>query len=105
MAIAGAVFAAAVLPVAVLDFRAFWSDVVLYNAGMDPHERSPVGGLPGITRDVLAARERIVFQWCRDRGVPVAFVLAGGYLGPGLDERGLTDLHRLTVSAAQAIFA
>jgi acetoin utilization deacetylase AcuC-like enzyme len=79
-------------------------DVVLYNAGMDPHERSPVGGLPGITREVLEARERIVFQWCRDRGVPIAFVLAGGYMGPGLDERGLTDLHRLTVSAAQATF-
>ena len=27
-------------------------------------------------------------------------VLAGGYLGPGLDADGLVDLHRLTVSAA-----
>ena len=79
--------------------------MVLYNAGMDPHERSPVGGLPGITRDVLDVRERIVFQWCRDRGAPVAFVLAGGYLGQGLDERGLTDLHRLTVGAARSAFA
>lgn len=45
-------------------------------------------------------RERLVFDWCRRRGIPIAFVLAGGYLGPGLDESGLVALHRLTLSAA-----
>jgi acetoin utilization deacetylase AcuC-like enzyme len=77
-------------------------DLVLYNAGMDPHERCPVGGLPGITRDILDLRERIVFQWCRYRGFPVAFVLAGGFLGDGLDMVGLVGLHRLTLRAAAA---
>lgn len=88
-----------------LPHRAPPFDVCLYNAGMDPHERSPVGGLPGITHELLAAREQLVFQWCRERGVPVAFVLAGGYLGPGLDERGLADLHRLTLMSASSIAA
>src|SRR5688572_20961778 len=88
-----------------LPHRAPPFDVCLYNAGMDPHERSPVGGLPGITHELLEARERLVFQWCRERGVPVAFVLAGGYLGNGLDERGLTGLHRLTMSSAVALAA
>jgi hypothetical protein len=32
--------------------------------------------------------------------LPIAFVLAGGYLGRRLDEEGLVDLHRLTLSAA-----
>jgi acetoin utilization deacetylase AcuC-like enzyme len=72
----------------------------LYNAGMDPYEGCPTGGMPGITREMLAARERMVFDWCRGRGLPIAFVPAGGYVGPRLDERGLVDLHRLTLSVA-----
>ncbi len=72
----------------------------LYNAGMDPYEGCSTGGKPGITREVLAARERMVFEWCMRRGLPITFVLAGGYVGPGLDERGLVGLHRLTLSFA-----
>jgi acetoin utilization deacetylase AcuC-like enzyme len=74
----------------------------LYNAGMDPHEDCAIGGLPGITAEVLAERERRLFAWCRSRSIPAAFVLAGGYIGPSLDERGLVRLHRLTVSAASS---
>jgi len=73
---------------------------VLYNAGMDPFEGCAVGGLAGITQEVLAARERLVFDWCRRERVPVAFVLAGGYIGPGLDVSELVALHRLTIEAA-----
>jgi acetoin utilization deacetylase AcuC-like enzyme len=72
----------------------------LYNAGMDPFQGCSTGGLTGITREVLAARERLVFDWCRHQELPVAFVIAGGYLGPGLDEQGLVGLHRFTLSAA-----
>lgn len=75
-------------------------DLCLYNAGMDPHEGSAVGGLPGITSDLLFARERLVFDWCRRRRLAVAFVLAGGYLGPRLDRDGLVRLHRATLAAA-----
>jgi acetoin utilization deacetylase AcuC-like enzyme len=75
-------------------------DLCIYNAGMDPSEDCSTGGLIGITRDTLAERERIVFEWCGARRLPIAFVLAGGYIGPRLDERGLVELHRLTLSAA-----
>jgi acetoin utilization deacetylase AcuC-like enzyme len=75
-------------------------DLLIYNAGMDPYENVPIGGLAGITKDVIAERERIVFDWAGSRGIPTAFVLAGGYLGPKLDEAGLVDLHRLTIDAA-----
>jgi len=71
-----------------------------YYAGMDPHEDCPTGGTPGITRDVLAAREKMVFEWCRGRQLPIAFALAGGYIGPRLDVAGLVELHRLTLAAA-----
>jgi acetoin utilization deacetylase AcuC-like enzyme len=77
-------------------------DLCLYNAGMDPHEGGRVGGLPGIDHDMLARREELVFSWCRKKKLPVAFVLAGGYLGSGLDQAGLVALHRLTLAAASA---
>ncbi|QDT70996.1 arginase family protein [Lacipirellula limnantheis] len=75
-------------------------DLCVYNAGMDPFEDCPTGGQAGITRQTLAAREAMVFEWCDRRRLPIAFVLAGGYLGPSLDECGLVSLHRLTLSAA-----
>ena len=77
-------------------------DLCLYNAGMDPFEGCGIGGLTGITSEMLLARERLVFDWCRERELPIAFVLAGGYVGGRLDEQGLVDLHRLTLSAATA---
>jgi acetoin utilization deacetylase AcuC-like enzyme len=75
-------------------------DLCLYNAGMDPFEGCPDGGLKGVTRDVLAAREQLVFNWCHTQGLAIAFMLAGGYIGEQLDAPGLVDLHRLTLSAA-----
>lgn len=77
-------------------------DLCLYNAGMDPYEHCPMGGLSGMTREILEERERLVFDWCHERNLPVAFVIAGGYIGRRLGERGLTDLHRLTILNAAA---
>src|SRR5437870_1164167 len=51
-------------------------DLCLYNAGMDPFEACPIGGLRGITREVLSTREMAVFSWCRSWGIPMAFVIA-----------------------------
>jgi acetoin utilization deacetylase AcuC-like enzyme len=78
-------------------------DLCLYNAGMDPFEGCSMGGRPGITTAVLARREEMVFDWCRARQMPVAFVMAGGYVGPDLDREGLVDLHRLTLSCAEGL--
>ena len=77
-------------------------DLCLYNAGMDPYEGCDIGGLPGITSEMLFAREQLVFDWCRERELAVAFVLAGGYTGDRLTEKGLVNLPRLTLSAATA---
>ena len=75
-------------------------DLVIYNAGMDPYEGCAVGGLRGMTKGVLAERERTVFEWARSEGLPVAFVLAGGYTGSAVTQDELVALHRLTISAA-----
>lgn len=75
-------------------------DLCLYNAGMDPSEKCQTGGLRGIDDAMLAEREELVFSWCTERKIPVAFVLAGGYSGGALNEAGLVELHRLTLAAA-----
>ena len=72
-------------------------DVVIYNAGMDPHEDCRIGGVPGITTNTLRQREEIVFQWANENGIPVAYVFAGGYQGGRLSEDELVDLHRITI--------
>lgn len=73
----------------------------IYNAGMDPHEDCPDGALSGIRDEHLREREELVFAWCQERGLPVAFVIAGGYVRPpGMDETRLVELHRLTLAAA-----
>jgi acetoin utilization deacetylase AcuC-like enzyme len=77
-------------------------DICLYNAGMDPFWGCPIGGMRGVTQKLLRDREVAVFSWCRMRGVPIAFVLAGGYLGPDLNREGLIALHRFTLEAACA---
>ena len=71
---------------------------LVYNAGMDPFEGCGIGGLPGITREVLQRREKLVADWCRENSVPVLYVLAGGYEGPNLDLEGVARLHLLTIS-------
>jgi acetoin utilization deacetylase AcuC-like enzyme len=75
-------------------------DLCLYNAGMDPDARCSIGGLAGIDASLLARREQTVFDWCRARNLPVAFVLAGGYIGRELDVLSLVELHRLTLMVA-----
>jgi hypothetical protein len=46
-AAAALVFAAVVVPVAALDFRAFWRDIVVYNVGLPGGDNYPLGGTPG----------------------------------------------------------
>jgi acetoin utilization deacetylase AcuC-like enzyme len=75
-------------------------DLCIYNAGMDPHEDCEIGHLKGITTPLLRRRERMVFRWAANAGVPVAFVAAGGYSGGRLSREALVDLHRMTIAEA-----
>ena len=55
-------------------------DVVLYQAGADPHVDDPLGG--DLTTGQLRDRDRLVFTSLRALGIPVAWNLAGGYQEP-----------------------
>lgn len=63
------------LPQTLKDFS---PDLVFYNAGVDPHEHDRLGRL-SLTDDGLRQRDRRVFTFFRDRGVPVTAVIGGGY--------------------------
>lgn len=77
-------------------------DVLIYNAGMDPHQRA--GGAQGITTAVIAEREQLVFDWAASHRMPVAFVLAGGYAGVDFTLDDVADLHVLTITKGAAAF-
>jgi acetoin utilization deacetylase AcuC-like enzyme len=53
-------------------------DLVFYLAGADPYGDDRFGRL-ALSLDGLRARDRLVFDGCRRRGLPVVLTLAGGY--------------------------
>ena len=53
---------------------------MLYQAGADPHIGDPLGGF--LTTAQLAQRDWRVFHGLRERKIPVAWNLAGGYQKP-----------------------
>jgi acetoin utilization deacetylase AcuC-like enzyme len=70
-------------------------DIVLYQAGADPHVDDPLGGF--LTTLQLAERDRKVFSGLRERNIPVAWDLAGGYQTP---LQKVIDIHVNTFEAA-----
>jgi acetoin utilization deacetylase AcuC-like enzyme len=68
-------------------------DLVLYLAGADPHEGDALGRL-ALTLDGLARRDAMVLEACREVGIPVAVVIAGGY---GRDIADTVQAHVNTV--------
>lgn len=52
-------------------------DVILYQAGADPHVNDPLGGV--LISEELRERDRILFRIAHAHGIPVAWNLAGGY--------------------------
>ncbi len=57
---------------------AYSPELVIYNAGVDPHRDDRLGRL-ALSDEGIAARERAVLNLCRKSAVPVACVVGGGY--------------------------
>ena len=70
-------------------------DLVLYNAGVDPHRGDRLGRL-SLSSSGLLNRDRLVLDACLRRGIPVATVIGGGYD----DLEPLVDRHSLVFRAA-----
>ncbi|MFN8504020.1 histone deacetylase [Kouleothrix sp.] len=72
------------------------ADLAIYLAGADPFEDDKLGRLK-LSKRGLAERDRMVFEYCRGAGLPVAISMAGGY---ARDIADTVDIHFATVSAA-----
>jgi acetoin utilization deacetylase AcuC-like enzyme len=54
------------------------AELAIYLAGADPYEDDRLGRL-SVSKEGLAERDRLVLESCRERGIPVAVTMAGGY--------------------------
>lgn len=73
----------------------FAPDIVLYQAGVDPHESDKLGRL-AVTSEGLERRDRYLVGEVRKRGLPVASALGGGY---GTDQREVALRHARSMIA------
>jgi acetoin utilization deacetylase AcuC-like enzyme len=71
-------------------------DLALFVSGADPFIGDQLGKL-ALTKDGLAARDRLVFTMCHAERVPVAVSMGGGYAANIED---ITDIHLQTIKIA-----
>jgi acetoin utilization deacetylase AcuC-like enzyme len=76
-------------------------DLLLYQAGADPYREDPYSPLD-LDHEDLRERDRRVFAWAKREGLPVAWVLAGGYT-PEIGK--VVDVHVGTFRAALDVHA
>jgi acetoin utilization deacetylase AcuC-like enzyme len=77
----------------------FRPDLVLYDAGVDPHVADRLGKL-ALTDRGLFCRDMQVLSACMRGGYPVAYVIGGGYAE---DLGALVDRHTLVFRAAAEV--
>lgn len=75
-------------------------DVILYQAGADPYREDPYSPLD-LSHDDLKARDKRVFSAAKAAGIPVLWVLAGGYTK---DVSKVVQVHVNTFLAAHEVF-
>lgn len=71
-------------------------DLAIYLAGADPFEGDRLGRLK-VSKEGLQTRDRLVLEGCRQRQLPVAIAMAGGY-APNIDD--IVDIHANTLRLA-----
>lgn len=77
-----------------------WPELILYQAGADPYFEDPYSPL-ALTHDDLLERDKAVFRFAKEHGIPVAWVLAGGYTP---DVNKIVQVHTNTFRAAIDVF-
>lgn len=76
-------------------------DLLLYQAGADPFKDDPYSPLQLDHAD-LYERDRQVFAFAKSAGIPVAWVLAGGYTA---DVSQVVKVHTNTAEACLAVYS
>jgi acetoin utilization deacetylase AcuC-like enzyme len=75
----------------------FQPQLILYQAGADPFQDDQLGQLQ-LTIEGLKRRDELVFGWARQRGIPIAATLGGGYA------RKTSDTVAIHVNTALAAY-
>lgn len=79
-------------------FTRFDPQLIIYLAGADPHEGDRLGRLK-LSMEGLAARDRMVLDAARARGLPVALAMAGGY-GRSIDDTVAVHIQTVGIAAS-----
>lgn len=74
-------------------------DMILYQAGADPHIDDPYGGF--LTTEQMRMRDEIVFDWAHFLNIPIVWNLAGGYQTP---VQKVLDLHTNTLNECLKVY-
>jgi acetoin utilization deacetylase AcuC-like enzyme len=78
-------------------------DLILYQAGADPHIDDPAGGW--LTSEQLKRRDRLVFSTAAELKVPIVWNTASGYQwGEDRNLRPLLDIHDMTMRECIAVY-
>ncbi|MDF5070544.1 histone deacetylase family protein [Vibrio parahaemolyticus] len=76
-------------------------DMVIYDAGVDIHQDDELGYFD-VSTQAIFERDRFLFQLMKNRGIPVAAVVGGGYRTNHAD---LVPIHMQLIKAAREVFA
>ena len=75
------------------------AELAIYLAGADPYEDDRLGRL-SVSKQGLTERDRLVLESCRERGIPVAMTMAGGYARSVEDT---VDIHFRSIETAATL--
>ncbi|HGY9607755.1 histone deacetylase family protein [Vibrio harveyi] len=75
-------------------------DMVIYDAGVDIHTDDELGYFDVSTQGIYE-RDRFIMQLMKDKGVPVAAVVGGGYRSNHSD---LVPIHMQLINAAESVY-
>ncbi|AUV85575.1 histone deacetylase family protein [Vibrio campbellii] len=75
-------------------------DMVIYDAGVDIHTDDELGYF-NVSTEGIFERDRFLMQLMKDRGIPVAAVVGGGYRGEHAD---LVPIHMQLIDAAERVY-
>jgi acetoin utilization deacetylase AcuC-like enzyme len=78
----------------------FKPDLLLYLSGADPLKQDRLGRL-SLSFEGLVERDRIVFELCRRRGIPISVAIGGGYADPIADS---VTVYANTFRTAREVF-
>ena len=68
-------------------------------AGADPYEGDRLGRMK-LTKAGLQRRDELTLRWCRQRSIPVAVAMSGGYAN-NIDD--IVSIHATTLATASSV--